>query len=507
MTTPPPAEPPVPLRQAAATGVKWMSGAALVGFVTGIVQPLVLVRLLEPRDFGLSAAVFVLVGLVQAFSDAGISNSIQIRREIDGGVVNSLFWLTVAFAVGLAALVFATAPLLADFYGEPEVAGLARWAALGLLLIPLGSMPKALLQRDLSFAAVARAESLGGVAGLVVAIVAAALGAGAVAIIWGWVAAIAVRGVALMRAGRTIGWRPRLRFRRADLRGHAGFGLYQMAERSLTYVVANVDYLLIGRFLGAEALGIYSIAWQIAIRPLLQVNPVIVRVAIPVFAKRQDDDAALGRGLVETTRLIGFVTVPLLVGLALLADVFVPVVLGARWEASIPLLEILAIVGLLKTLGNPIGPVFLAKDRPDIGFKISATVAPLLTLLLLAVVERGVEAVAWAQLFYAVVAAFVATPWVIASVIGLSPRRYASAIRTSALLTAAMAAATLAAVAGLGAAGASDALVLAGATLAGGAVYVVLLVRAERAYLADIWRLLRGRARPAAEAAPAATRG
>jgi O-antigen/teichoic acid export membrane protein len=91
-------------------------------------------------------------------------------------------------------------------------------------------------------------------------------------------------------------WTPKLRLRRRDLKGFVGFGLYQMGERTIYYWSSNIDYVLIGRFLGPEQLGLYTIAYQLVVMPVSRLAPVLTRVAFPVFAKRQHDDAALRRG-------------------------------------------------------------------------------------------------------------------------------------------------------------------------------------------------------------------
>jgi lipopolysaccharide exporter len=163
-------------------------------------------------------------------------------------------------------------------------------------------------------------------------------------------------------------WKPGLHFARADLKGYLGFGLYQIGERTIYYWAANIDYLLIGRYLGASPLGVYTIAYQLVVMPVSRLNPILTKVAFPVFSRRQDDPAALRRGFGELTELVALVTFPLLVGLGVVAPIAVPAIFGPDWQPSVVLVQIMAVMGLLMCLSNPLGAALLAKGRADVGF-------------------------------------------------------------------------------------------------------------------------------------------
>jgi O-antigen/teichoic acid export membrane protein len=375
------------------------------------------------------------------------------------------------------------------FYDQPRLTDLMPWVAAAFLFAAVGQMSMSVLQRDLRFDRMAAAELGGVVGGTAVAILSASQGAGALALVWGLLANQAVRATLFIRLAWPW-WRPRLRFRRADVRGHLGFGLYQMGERSINYLYANVDYLLIGRFLGAEALGAYSIAYQVVVLPLHKLNPVLTRVAFPVFAKKQRDDAALRRGFAELVRLIAFVVFPLLVGLAVVAPQLVPLAFGDGWGASVPLIQILAGLGVLKAVGNPIAPLLLAKDRPDIGFRMNVFVLLFTGIALWSVVGLGVAAVAWTYLGVVVVS-FLVWCRVLRTVVGFGLRDYLSAIAWPGLLALGMGAAMEAAYLAIRHGAAEPATILAVVAVVGAASYAALVVRYRRPYLAELWALAR----------------
>jgi O-antigen/teichoic acid export membrane protein len=163
-------------------------------------------------------------------------------------------------------------------------------------------------------------------------------------------------------------WIPLLRFRQRDLEGFVGFGLFQMGERCLNYFSSNVDYLVIGRYLGSGPLGYYTLAYKLATLPLNYINTVITSVAFPVFSHVKNDNAALRAGYMKILFYISSLTFPLLAGLFVVADILVKFFYGDAWLAAVPVIRIFCLLAAMYTLGNPIGCLLLAKGRADIGF-------------------------------------------------------------------------------------------------------------------------------------------
>ena len=454
--------------------------------VLTIVQTVVVARLLSPAEYGLMAAAMVVVGLGKTVSDGGLSAAI-IARSLSRETLSTLFWFNMATGLAIAALTLVAAPVVAAFYDEPGVAELVRWAALLFVMAPAGAQFGLLLQRELDFRRLALQQVLPALLGTAVAITAAASGAGAVSLIWGVLATTAANS-AMTAVVAWRRWPPIHGFRWRLIRPHLGFGAYQMGERALNFGSGNVDYVLIGRFLGAASLGTYSLAYQLVARPLFVINPVVTRVAFPIFARRQHDDGALRRGYVQVVRVIAYVTMPLLTGLAVVAPEFIAVVVGPQWEASVPILQILCLLGMLRCLANPVGTVLLAKDRPDLGFKGNLVAFALMAAALAIAVQHGLVVTAWAEV--AVTAVFWLV-WllVLRRLVALRWSDYAAALAIPVLLTAAMAAVVLALRVAAG--DLSDGARLAGLVVAGATVYLGGALLLDRAWLHGLWRLLR----------------
>jgi teichuronic acid exporter len=148
--------------------------------------------------------------------------------------------------------------------------------------------------------------------------------------------------------------------------------------------------------MGVEALGIYNLAYQIVTIPVLKINPIITRVAFPVFSKNHQNQVLLTDGFLHMTKLLSLVSFPILMGLTAVSNVFILTIFGQRWLDAVPVLQIMAVVGILRVLMNPNGSVILAKGKANIAFYWDAGVLILYGIALwLAVMTNKLEVVAW----------------------------------------------------------------------------------------------------------------
>ncbi len=382
------------LKKSAIAGVKWTGYSTVITTVLQFVQLAVLARLLSPEAFGLMAIIMLIQGFAQAFTDLGMSNAIIHHQDTTKEQLSSLYWLNIITGGFLFLVIYTMTPLIISFFSEPRLNKLILYSSLIFLIAPFGQQFQVLLQKNLLFKNLSKIEIVSTAIGTLATITLALMNQGVFSIIWGALISVFVKTILLLNIGLRK-WCPQLRFRLFDLRNHLKFGLYQMGEKGLNYFTANIDYLLIGRFLGAEALGIYTIAYQLIILPLQKINPILTRVAFPVLARKQNDNSALCSGFLEMTKILLFISLPLLIGLAVLAPIVVPVLLGDKWHNSIILIQILSFVGILKMLGNPVGSIWLAKGRADYGFKWVVFVAVINLLVFSLLVDQGVITIAW----------------------------------------------------------------------------------------------------------------
>lgn len=355
------------LRRQALKGVTWTGLGAVGVLAAQMTQLVVLARLLRPEDFGLMGMVLIVIGFSQAYADVGVSGALVHHRDVTREELSSLYWLNVMVGVLLFVLLWLSAPLVAGLFHEERLVPLLRGISATFLILPLGKQFEVLLQRDLRFDVLAKQDVVAAAASAILAVTAAMLGAGVWALVLGTMATIVTRTVLLLVAGLGA-HRPALHFRRTDLERFVGFGAYQMGERTVNYIADRLDQFVIGSLLGAVPLGFYTLAYNLTAQPVGRLNPIVTKVAFPIFCRVQDDQARLRRGYMAIVKLLTSVNAPLLLGLVAVAPRLVPSLFGAQWTPSIPLVQVLSLVALYRTIGNPVGSLLLAKGRADLGF-------------------------------------------------------------------------------------------------------------------------------------------
>lgn len=359
----------------AARGVMWTGGGQILRQLMQVGSTLVLVRLLVPDDFGVLGMAMFFVGIGQLLADFGIGSALIQTRSDDRVVLSTCFWLNLAVAATLAALMLGGSPFIGDFYHRPDLVPVVAVLSLNLLLAGLQVVPAALLYRDMRFSDLARAQVLGSLVGGTAAIALAWAGAGVWALVAQPLVGSSVNLLICWRAGR---WLPRFEFSWPRAAPLARFSAALLATNLVGYGNRNVDGLLIGRFLGAVPLGQYSLAIQLMLYPLQQVSSVIVRVMFPALVHIKDDLPRLRAAYLKAIGFIAFITFPIMGGLFALADPFVLVVFGPNWTAVAPILKILAWVGMLQSIGTTMGTIYLITGNPGVALRVTLVASPVL---------------------------------------------------------------------------------------------------------------------------------
>jgi O-antigen/teichoic acid export membrane protein len=338
----------------AASGVRWNSAAAISAVVLQLARTLVLSRLLDPTDFGIIAMTMTFISLASIYADAGVNLALLYRLDATRAQLSSLFWLNFACSCLVFGILFMAAPAGAWFYGTPDLTAAIRVMACTFLIAPLGQQSYMLLMRDLRFRTVATIRISSEVLSTASVIVLAVMGFGYWAMAVSFLVGAAVSSSLLL----AVGWaqyRPSVHFRWGEIRSFVSFGVLQLLERTLDSLEDQSDQIIVGRLLGAEVLGVYVFAKTFANLPLLKVNPIIMSVALPIFARIKGENDRLRSAYIRVLRVILSIDSILLVGAAATAPVAIPLLFGERWIAAVPLLQVLAIVGLARGIRNPAG--------------------------------------------------------------------------------------------------------------------------------------------------------
>jgi O-antigen/teichoic acid export membrane protein len=375
------------LKRRTLTGLKWSGVSQLVRQVSQVATTAVLARLLEPADFGLMGMATIVLGFVLLFQDMGTSAAIVQRKEVSDELLSTVFFANVAFGLAAAALLALAAPLVAAFFREPQLTAMVRVLSLNFVVASASLVHGATLHRRMAFDRLAGIEVGGALVGAAVGIGSALAGQG----VWSLVhqsVAQAVWTTVVLWVGS--GWHPRLAFSRRALRSVAGFGLDLTGYNLLNYWIRNADDLLIGRFVGAEPLGWYRLAYRLMLYPLENISAAIGKVMFPVYAQIQEDDARFRRFYLRSLEAIALVTTPMMLGVMVVSRPFVLTVFGPRWEPVAVLLMILAPVGMVQALGSTVGSIYLAKGETRLLFRWSLGAGAVVLLAFLIGLRWGV---------------------------------------------------------------------------------------------------------------------
>lgn len=357
-----------------------------------LVSTVVLARLLAPADFGLLAMVVAIVGLADLLREFGLSGAIVRLRDIDAGLWAAIHRFSLVLGVLAGGLAAASAPLIAALYDEPRLVGLTL-ALAPLVLVNSVAMPlQAALQRDLRFGTIGLVEVVAAAAGVLAAIVGALLGAG----YWSLVLLPAVTAVVRLELLLVIR-RPPLRNARPwrDLRPVVGTGGSIFGVELLNYAARNLDNVLIGRALGAAALGVYTRAYALLMLPISQLNGPLARVGLPVLSRLRDDEEAYRRYVRAAMLVVAYAAIPVFAIAAALAAPLVVVLLGDAWTAAAPIFALLAIAGVAQALGNVSGWLYVSLGRAHRQLAYFAATKPLVLLaFVVGLAWNGVEGLA-----------------------------------------------------------------------------------------------------------------
>ncbi len=345
--------------------VRWVGAGQAITQVVRLSVTIVLARLLTPHDFGLQTMASVFTALGTLLATLGAGAVIVQRKSITEALLRSL--TTLGLATG--GVLFITLALasggIARFYGEPSVANVLMAMSATFALSSIGMVPEGLLQRELRFARLVAIDLVALVVASVGGVGLAVAGYGVWALVVPNLAATAVRSLLLLIFSP---WKVRLGFDRVELAGVIGFSSSVLGFNALQYFIRNTDRLIIGKSLGIGDLGLYDYAYRFYMYPLEVVTGILISVLFPAFSRLQDSRAELGRVFLRANSAIALITFPMMAGLGVVAGPFVRVVLGEQWEPVIPLVQILAPLGALQSIGATPGQIFLATGNAALRF-------------------------------------------------------------------------------------------------------------------------------------------
>jgi len=389
------------LRQQVFHGLSWNFVSRLGSQFFQLAFSIVLARLLTPQEFGIIGMLLVFTGFAQALADGGLSSALIYRQDDNEAQRSTVFWIQVATGTILSLVFYCGAGLIANFYGLGILKPMSRLLAFVFIVQALGLVHNALLMKEFRFKAVA-AATLGATAvSGVAAILLALKGYGVWALAWQSLISNCMLTLLLWIMS---GWRPKLVFDFVAARQLGGYGLYLLGYGSLNYWLRNGSNLIIGKIIGAHALGIFARSYTLMLLPLNNVSAVFGQVMFPALARVQNNMPRFRQHYLTATRLIALITFPLMAGVAALSEPLILLLLGRKWAEVIPILQILSFVGMFQSIIHPTGSVYTALGKTKPLFYVSVLLLAAFVLIMIPGVRFGLLGVTWAYAVWTVFA-------------------------------------------------------------------------------------------------------
>jgi O-antigen/teichoic acid export membrane protein len=366
-------------------------GSQATTFLIQTAATVFLARLLTPADFGLVAMVTAITGLGQAFADIGLSEATIQCKELNYRQVSNLFWINTAVGLALTLITMGLAPVLAWFYHQPRLENIALVLSLTFLVGGLRVQHDALLKRQMRFSALAGRDIASYLIAIPVAIMMAWRGAG----YWALVALpMVLNSTQMVLSWLIVRWIPSLPRRGAQVRSMISFGGNVAASNVLLNIIGNADNVLIGRYLGAASLGLYSRAYNLLMLPARQLNAPIGNVAIPALSRLDVDPERFARYYLRAINLMIWISAPLFGFLFVAAEPVVVIVLGNQWRGAAPVFRFLAIAGLAHVIHGSTIWLFVSRGQSGNLLKVTAVISPVLLGSYLIGLRFGINGVA-----------------------------------------------------------------------------------------------------------------
>lgn len=387
----PPVRKNLSLAQSTLKGIFWLVGSRMWSQILSLTVGVTLARLLEPEDYGIMGMAIVLNGFLGILSDFGLGTAIIQKQDLQDKQLSSIFWFNIIIGIAIAVVLVGISPFASRFYGESQLIAVMSTLSLNFVLAGTTVVPNALLLKSMRFDLTSRITMASSLLAGICGIVASLLGVGVWALV---VQSVSTTFMTTVASWYVSKWKPDPHFTIEDLQPVFAFSLHLLGFQTFNYVARNVDRVLIGRFLGAELLGAYSLAYNLMLYPITNITNVIAQATFPAFAKIQNDSTRLAEAYIKTCRYLAFIILPAMSGLAVMSRQFIVTVYGQKWIDSVQVLAFLCVVATFQPFVSLAGTLLVARGLTSWFFRWSMIVSPLMILSFIVGLRWGINGVA-----------------------------------------------------------------------------------------------------------------
>lgn len=372
-------------------GVFWSGSSQVLKQIFQLIITAILARLLSPSDFGTLGMATVFISFITIFNEMGISAAIVQKKDMKHEHLSSIFFINIGMGLLLTALTIFVSPLIASFYQKDALKKIVIFLSFNFLFGSFAIIQQALLLKSFEFKKLMLADVVSLILSGFIGIFLAYSGFGVWSLVIQSLANTLFRVISLWIVSS---FRPKFLFDWNGVKNYFLFSFNVLGSNIINYFARNLDYLLIGKFLGPAQLGYYTLAYKLMLYPLKNITSVIAGVFFPAFSAIQDNKPKIKEAYLKGIQYIALLTFPLMLGLFAIAPEFIMVVYGKKWGPAIFVIRVLCFTGMCQSIGTTVGTIFLSCGRPDLQFKWSIFAVPLICIAIAIGLKWGINGVA-----------------------------------------------------------------------------------------------------------------
>jgi O-antigen/teichoic acid export membrane protein len=345
----------------------WDLGGNLVRQFTAMVLSIVLARILAPEDFGIIGMALVFISLSQVFIDVGFTDGLIQQQDVSPIAWNSIFYINLLISLLLAGGIYLAAPAIGHFFNSYEVGQVIRYLVLVLPIAAAGKVHAAQLTKEMNFKALSLRDVISTMLGGIVGVIAAFQGQGVYSLVWQQLVTALTRTILLWISTR---WQPQLMFSTQEVSKLLSFSSFVFFDQLFQQFFNKIDILFVGKVFSPAALGFYSRAESFKSLVNNYSTQSISKIAFPLFSAIQDDEKRFNDVFLKIISALIILTTTMVGILFFAADWFIVALLGEKWQASVPLFQILIFSSITLPFRTILFKAMLGKGLSRLKFSI-----------------------------------------------------------------------------------------------------------------------------------------
>ncbi len=365
---------------------------------------LILARLLAPSDFGLIAMIQIFLSIGQSLVDSGMTSSLLRNKDLESGDYSSVFFFNIIVSAVIYLLLFAVAPLISSFFGQPLLKPIVRVLGVTILIQSFFSIQNTIFTRELKFKIqmILQLPSviIAGVCGLLFA----RYGFGVWSIVFMNIIRISLYTIFHWVASS---WRPTLEFRVERIKYHITYGYKLTLSGLLNTFFNNIYKLVIGKSISITQLGLYDRAFELRQLPISNLSMALDKVTFPAFAKIQNDLPRLKNAYRSMMLSVLFGVALLMIIFSVNASSIFTLLYGNKWISAAPYFQIMCIGGILFPIHSYNLNILKVKGRSDLFLKLEIIKKIVVLITVVISIRWGIYGLLYGQVLVTVLSFFI----------------------------------------------------------------------------------------------------